>query len=109
MDLIQDKITGQFLKGTGGPGRPRGSRNKVTREIIENLLEVVAKLESTIDQDLEEIGAIGRVSLWRDLQEYLVPKLQRTSVDFNSDADQLNKIIFEVVQAPSHDKEPESK
>ena len=41
---------GQF--GPGNPGKPKGSKNKVTSEQKERIEKVLAMLDETLDEDL---------------------------------------------------------
>ncbi|MGL4755057.1 MAG: hypothetical protein ACRCXB_22075 [Aeromonadaceae bacterium] len=51
MEEVRDKITGQFLAGNGGgPGRPKGSRNKMTQRMLDR---VAARQEDGLS--MEEI------------------------------------------------------
>ena len=88
---------GQF--GPGNPGKPKGSKNKVTSEQKERIEKVLAMLDETLDEDLLKMKSKERVDLWAALQEYIRPKLQRTQVEVESTEEQVTKITFEVINS----------
>ncbi len=51
---------------------------KITKERQEKIIKVLGTLDKNINKDLKEMKAVERVNLWKDLQEFIVPKLQRT-------------------------------
>jgi hypothetical protein len=66
---------GQFA--SGNTGRPKGA----------------------LDEDITKLKAKERVDLWASLQEFIRPKLQRTSIELGTPEDRVTKITFEVVKA----------
>ena len=62
-------------------GRPKGSRNKNTVERLKKIAEIVRLLEKELKVDLKAMKQSERVELWKDLQEYFVPKQQRANVE----------------------------
>lgn len=54
--------------------------NKKTQESIQRVEWVLTILEPKLQEDIEAISAKDRVMLWNDLQEYIRPKLQRTTI-----------------------------
>ena len=66
-------------------GRPKGSRNKNTVERLKKIEEIIRLLEKGLTIDLEAMKPIERVELWKDLQEYFVPKQQRADTQGNQD------------------------
>ena len=38
------------------------------------------QLEETLQADIDSLPEVQRVKLWLDLQEYSIPKLQRTEI-----------------------------
>ena len=72
----------QFQKGHKlSKGRPKGSRNKNTVERLKKIAEIVRLLEKELKVDLKAMKQSERVELWKDLQEYFVPKQQRANVE----------------------------
>jgi hypothetical protein len=53
----------------GNPGRPKGAKNKVTKEVKERIEWVLNLLDDTLEDDLEALKSAERVRLWIDLQE----------------------------------------
>jgi len=94
MDTERTK-KGTFLPGN--KGKPKGSVNKVTREIKERIEWVLEILDDHVAEDLKKMRPADRVRLWADLQEYIRPKLMRTNVEFGDKDDHIVKFTFEVV------------
>jgi hypothetical protein len=71
---------GQFTKGN--PGKPKGTKNKVTQSIrdkFEQLLDGVGVEQMVADlQSIER--PTERLNIIMGLAEYLVPKLARTNI-----------------------------
>ena len=97
---------GQFI--SGNPGKPKGSKNKITSEQRKRIEKVLAMLDETLDEDLEKMKAKERVDLWAALQEYIQPKLQRTQVEVEACEERVTKITFEVVGSGTKEKERET-
>ena len=68
----------QFMPGEGG--RPKGAANKFTTTVKERIENVLDKLDETLFRDLMQMEPAARVELWAKLQEYIRPKLSRTSL-----------------------------
>lgn len=85
----------KFKPGNGG--RPKGSRNKVTREYKERVEWVLGLLDEKLETDLKALKGAERVRLWLDLQEFIRPKLQRMNLDMGLEDQGIRKITFEVV------------
>jgi hypothetical protein len=83
----------------GNPGRPKGSKNKLTREIKERVEWVLELLDNQLEEDIHKLKAADRVRLWLDLQEFVRPKLQRMNLDLTPVDDSIQKITFEVVRS----------
>lgn len=81
----------------GNPGRQKGSVNKTTKAQKEGILKALVLLDTTFEQDIAEMTAKERVDVWLQLQEFILPKLQRTQVEVEGQIEQLTKITFEVV------------
>ena len=86
-----------FKPGEGG--RPKGVKNKITREIQAKVEWVLELLDETIEEDLMKMKAPERVKLWTDLQEYIRPKLQRVNLDVGAEDKEITKITFELVDS----------
>jgi len=76
-------------------GRKKGSKNKRTEEKIKKIEYVINLLEESIEIDIKELKPAERAKMWSDLQEYVRPKLQRTSLVGEEDNEILIKIVRE--------------
>jgi hypothetical protein len=74
-----------FSAENPGPGRPKGTPNKFTSEIKQRIENVLDVLDETLEEDLRKIEPGRRVELWAQLQEYIRPKLSRTTLAGDSD------------------------
>ena len=66
---------------------------KITRERQEKILQILEKLDKGLEVDLKAIKNNDRINLWKDLQEYVVPKLQRMEAKIEIDAN-INTLPF---------------
>ena len=93
LEASRDPITGRFKKGTGYPGRKKGSLNK-RRPLSAQLCMDYLRRSGTLTIDpIEELARIGldegydvrtRLSAWKALAKYIYP--QRKAVDVSTDA-----------------------
>ncbi len=86
-----------FKPGEGG--RPKGVKNKITREIQERIEWVLELLDDRLEEDIDKLKAPERIKLWSDLQEFIRPKLQRVNLEVGGEDKAITKITFEVVGA----------
>jgi hypothetical protein len=86
-----------FKPGEGG--RPKGIKNKITREIQAKVEWVLELLDETVEEDLKKMKPPDRIRLWADLQEYIRPKLQRVNLDVGTEDKIITKITFELVDS----------
>jgi len=69
-----------FQKGHKlSPGRPKGSLNKRTEERMEMIEKIIDLIEKGLEKDIKSIKNNDRVNLWKELQEYILPKQQRAN------------------------------
>ena len=87
---------GQFA--SGNTGRPKGAGNKLTTLQKIKIEKVLSVLDKTLEEDIEKLKSNERVDLWASLQEFIRPKLQRTSIELDTPEDKITKITFEVVK-----------
>lgn len=91
---------GTFKKGN--PGRPKGSKNKLSGQIRERIQSLFNDNFQTIQEDLESMEPKDRLKFLTDLLPYLVPKLQTTTysqtIDLDNMTDEdLDKLINRIV------------
>ena len=72
----------RFIPGESGnpKGRPKGAKDKFKQETKRRIDKVLNQLEETLQADIDSLPEGQRVKLWLDLQEYSIPKLQRTEI-----------------------------
>jgi len=68
----------KFKKGTGG--RPKGAKNKTSKELRERLNVFLSDEWGQIKEDFKELTAKERIDIFIKLMEYSVPKLNRTEI-----------------------------
>ncbi len=83
--------------GGGGGGRPKGLRNKISRERQEKIDAVLAVADDMIADALKKLKPKELLDVWIGLTEYVCPKLQRVNLEIEAESTQVTKIIFEVV------------
>jgi len=88
---------GTFLPGN--KGKPKGVKNKITKEQKEKVEWVLGLLDESVEEDLRKMKAPERIRLWADLQEYIRPKLQRVNLEVGKEDKTITKVIFEIVPA----------
>lgn len=78
-----------------GAGRPKGSGNKVTQEIRKKFEQLLNDNLDNINNDLVSIkNPKDRLDILIKMSEFVLPKLQRTSMDLEGSLDLNNvKII----------------
>ena len=96
---MEDLIKKDWQFKPGNAGKPKGVKNKITREIKERIEWVLELLDDRLEEDIEKLKAPERIKLWADLQEYMRPKLQRVNLEMGSADKAITKITFEVVGA----------
>jgi len=65
-------MNGQFKAGNAG--RPKGSKNKKSRDAKLMIEKVLKKLDKKILEDIEFMSRKARVNLWLSLIAYTIPK-----------------------------------
>ena len=96
---MQTKTNKPQLFKPGEGGRPKGVKNKITRETKERVEWVLELLDEYVEDDIKKMKPPERVRLWADLQEYVRPKLQRMNLDLGIEDKTINKITFNVVRS----------
>ena len=88
----------------GSPGRPKGAVNRVSPLQKVLIDEVLSVLSESLLQDISTMKPKEKIELWKDLQEFIQPKLQRVAVDLDTPDDKITKITFEVVKTKDDDE-----
>jgi hypothetical protein len=94
---MEAKNTRPQLYKPGQGGRPKGVKNKITREIQAKIEWVLVVLDETIEEDLKKMKPPERIKLWVELQEFIRPKLQRVNLEVGLEDKAITKIVFEIV------------
>lgn len=83
-----------FEKGkpkTGGRGK--GQPNKQTAETKQLIHDIINKCSETVMEDLAAIEPKERLDILSKLMEYVMPKLQRTTVQGDKEADAIKLTV----------------
>lgn len=62
-------------------GRGKNTKNKKTLEVKQRIEFVLGLIDETIERDIKAMNPRERAMLWKDLQEYVRPKLNRTTIE----------------------------
>jgi hypothetical protein len=89
--------TTKFKPGQGG--RPKGVKNKVTREVQERVEWMLELADERIEECIAKLRPKELVDLSVSLQEFIRPKLQRTSLDINTEDKEIRQITFNVIRS----------
>ncbi|NLK15096.1 MAG: hypothetical protein GX311_01715 [Bacteroidales bacterium] len=91
------------VKGTtNNPrGRPKGTPNKVTKEMREWIKEIINEQRPQLKKDLKQLDPVERWRIVEKLLQYVLPKMQSIEghLNFNKMTDEdLNKLANELVK-----------
>ena len=81
----------------GNPGRPKGSKNRMTQTIREQIQNLFDDNFDTIQQDLESLEPRDRLKFMTDLLPYLMPKLQSTTYSQKIDLDNMTEEDLDIL------------
>ncbi len=84
-----------FKPGQGG--RPKGIKNKITREQKAWVEWVLEMAEDRVEESIAKLKPKELIDMCVTLQEFVRPKLQRVNMEVETESTKLTKIIFEVV------------
>ena len=102
---IRDPVTGQFLKGTApGPGRPKGSKDRLNVQVIETLERLWASRGAEIMDQL----AAEKPEVLASLVSRLIPQ-QLAAEAISGEADKVQgnqEVTIKVVADKSHEVLP---
>jgi len=87
-----------FEKGiSGNPGgRPKGAKNRITADLRQSITDF---LEGRFDEVVQTWGKLSdkdKLTFYRDLLQYVVPKLQATKADITSKGESIKPIEIKV-------------
>ena len=102
---IRDPVTGQFLKGTApGPGRPKGSKDRLNVQVIETL----EKLWSSRGAEIIDQLAAEKPEIVAQLVARLIPQELATQAITGSEekVQQDQEVTIRVVTDQRHDVLP---
>ncbi len=95
----------KFVKGQSGnpEGKAPGTLNKKTVEQKERVEWVLSLLEPTVESDIEQLDPKDRVLLWKDLQEYIRPKLARKELTGKDNTKLFPDLVQVEILKPNND------
>ena len=96
------------FKGVPGPGRPKGSQNKISAERKEKMEFIVNLADEMVEEALRKLKPKELLDVWLGINEFLTPKLQRVSIDTKERDNKIN-FTFKVVPAATRPPELEGK
>jgi hypothetical protein len=75
-------------------GRAKGTPNKVTTEIKDVFKEIIECNLSQIETDIMELSPKDRIDVILKLSEYVLPKLQRSSIEMERENNGLKIVVI---------------
>jgi hypothetical protein len=75
-------------------GRAKGTPNKVTTEIKDVFKEIIECNLSQIETDIMELSPKDRIDVILKLSEYVLPKLQRSSIEMERENNGLEIVVI---------------
>jgi len=76
----------RFQKGNNyGVGRPKGSSNKVTKEIKSAFEKLVADNVQGLQKDLDAMEGKDKIQALTNLSKYILPTLKQSEVQMNTE------------------------
>lgn len=72
---------------TGNPGKPKGAKNKTTKELRELIRRIIDDNIEQLEEDLQKLEPRDRVRFNIDLLQFALPKLQSQKIE----VDEANK------------------
>lgn len=87
------------FKGVPGPGRPKGSQNKIKAERQAKIETILNVADEMVQEALLQLKPKELLDIWVNLNEFLCPKMQRITLDTEPEDKQINKITFELVDS----------
>lgn len=87
--------SGQFVKGHKGL-KPIGAVSRKTQEYMARVEWVMQLLEENLDSNIQSLPAKDQVSLWLDLNKYIIAK---KPPEKEEPKDEINKFTFQVIHS----------
>jgi hypothetical protein len=92
-------------------GRPKGSINKATRPLKENISAFLEKNWGKIERDINKLDPHARVQIYERLLSFVLPRLKSVDAQVSmtqkleglSDS-QLNALIDQILNEPDHER-----
>jgi hypothetical protein len=81
----------------GNPGKPKGAKNKVNRQMRDLIQQLFDDNFDTIQEDLESLDPKDRLKFLSDLLPYLLPKLQSTTHSQKIDLDSMTEEDLDIL------------
>jgi predicted lipase len=75
-------------------GRAKGTPNKVTTEIKDVFKQIIECNLSQIETDIMELNPKDRIDVILKLSEYVLPKLQRSSIEMERENNGLEIVVI---------------
>ncbi len=88
---------GTFLPGN--IGKPKGALNRLNQERKEKIEKVLNVADDLVEEALRKLKPKELLDIWVGLTEYVCPKLQRVTLDTETEDNKITKITFELVDS----------
>jgi predicted lipase len=75
-------------------GRAKGTPNKITTEIKDVFKQIIECNLSQIETDIMELNPKDRIDVILKLSEYVLPKLQRSSIEMERENNGLEIVVI---------------
>ncbi len=75
-------------------GRTKGTPNKITSEIKEIFKEIIECNLPQLQNDILELSPKERIDVLLRLSEFVIPKLQRSNIDVESEKRNLEIVVI---------------
>jgi len=87
-----------FEKGiSGNPnGRPVGSKNKAGADLKQSIFDFLENRFDEVVQTWEKLSDKDKLTFYRDLLQYAIPKLQTTKADITSKGESIRPVEIKV-------------
>lgn len=90
---------GTFATGNRGGGRPKGSKNRATKDLRQFVDDFINNNRDKIQEDFDLLEPKERIDTIIKLMDYLLPKLKRTEINTGGNTEDLSKLTDEELDA----------